>query len=181
MDRACRRLALAALAAAPLLLLAPREAGAFVRFHVGTGAQYVEPAVPLQSPTLVTGVLRGELTVGVLPWLHLGGYAEAFADFGVGNLGAGYGGMVAVRPHIPFSPIDPMGFVGLGYVDYPVGGGSHARSEALEGQIGAGVVLHAMRFLDFEARAAYARMFLRTPSSLGANGVTGTLGVALHF
>ena len=147
-------------------LAIPATAGAQVRATGLVGVDYLN-----RSTTALS--LRAEGTVSLVPWFHLGAYATALSPLDPSTSGYSVGGLVAFRPGIPGTSIDPMGFVSVGYQRTP---GDVWDSGAVL-QVGGGLVFHLLPVLDLEARAAYVQMI---DSSQDASGFTAALGLSLH-
>lgn len=156
------------LLAAPLLaaaMLCPSTSHAIVRLQGVAGVQHM-----FGNQGLTAGLLRAEGTVSLIPWLHLGAYGQGLFDFDGGRSGYGGGGMLALRPALPLTPIDPMGFATLGY--QRLGDGRSGFTY----ELGAGLVYHANDFVDFEARASWVHI---TGADVG--GFTGGVGLAFKL
>lgn len=154
-----------AAAAVMVGLAAPATAGAQVRASGLVGIDWL-------SRTQTALSLRGEFTVSLIPWLHLGAYGTALTNLDQSSTGYSVGGLFAVRPNIGTS-IAPMGFASLGYQRTP---GDYWDSGAVL-QLGGGLVFHSLPFLDFELRAAYVQMLA---SNSDAAGLTAAFGISLH-
>lgn len=166
------------LALSGMSLLAPTSASAQVRLSALGGVEHLADSA--QSVPSVAATGRVEATVGLLLWLHVGAYLGTQTDF-TAPAGASYGAITALRPHIPFSPIDPFAFASVGWLEYPTSRSSVGSS--WEGQAGGGLTLHASELIDVEARLAYVGLFGRSDSGapLGGNGYAASGGVAVHF
>lgn len=111
---------------------------------------------------------RAEVSVGVIPWFHLGGYAQLLEGLGHAEGGWGAGAVAAFRPSIPGFKLDPLAFATAGY--QRVGAGSGFTVE-----LGAGVAWHVAGFLDIELKGAWVNI----AASGAPSGFQGTLGLAL--
>ena len=109
-------------------------------------------------------------TVSLIPWLHAGVYGQGLFDFDGGPSGYGVGGMLALRPALPLTPVDPMGFATLGY--QRLGDGRSGFTY----ELGAGLAYHANDFIDLEARASWVHI---TGADIG--GFTGSVGLAFKL
>lgn len=147
-------------------LALPATAGAQVRATGLAGVDYMN-----RGPTALS--LRAEGTVSLIPWFHIGAYGTALSTLDQSTTGYSVGGLLALRPGIPGTSIDPMGFVSLGYQRTP--GDTYDSGAVL--QLGGGLVFHTLPILDFELRAAYVQML---DSNDDATGFTGAVGLSLH-
>lgn len=136
-------------------------AEAVVRVGVDGGIQHF-------SPGGTYAMARAEGSVGVIPWVQLGGYAQLLEGLGNTEGGWGAGAVAALRPGIPGFKVDPMAFASAGYQRVGV-----ARGFTVE--LGAGLSWHVSSFIDLELRGAWVNIAERGAPS----GFTGTLGVAL--
>ena len=157
---------LGAAAAVLMGLAVPATAGAQVRATGLVGVDWL-------SRTQTALSLRGEGTVSLIPWFHIGVYGTALTNLDQSSTGYSVGGLLAVRPGIPGTSVDPMGFASVGYQRTP---GNVWDSGAVL-QLGGGLVFHAAPFLDFELRAAYVQMLA---SNSDSSGVTAAVGISLH-
>lgn len=139
-------------------------AEAIVRAGVAGGVQH------LGSADGTYGLARAEASAGVIPWLHLGGYAQLLLGFGDARGGWGAGAMLALRPGIPGFKVDPMAFATAGYQRLGI-----AEGFALE--LGAGLTWHASEMVKLEARGQWVNFTARGAPS----GFAGTLGIAFSF
>lgn len=153
-------------AAALMGLAVPATAGAQVR---ATGLVGVDTLS--RAPTALS--LRAEGTVSLIPWFHVGAYGAALNSLDQSTSGYSVGGLLAFRPGIPGTGVDPMGFASLGYQRTP---GDVWDSGAVL-QLGGGLVFRALPFLDVELRAAYVQMLA---SDTDPTGFTGAIGLSLH-
>ncbi len=167
---------LAVAAAMAAGVLAPGEASAQIRVDGLAGVQHLNVLAP-GGPSMV-GTLRGELTLSLFPWVEIGGYGEILSDLGGGTTGSDFGGLVAVRPHIPFSSIDPLVFASVGYLKYPVA--DSTVTSGWEGQIGVGLTFHVNPWIDIDARIAYVDMITRDATAIDAQGYAISAGISLH-
>lgn len=117
--------------------------------------------------------LRAEGTVSLIPWFHIGAYGSALSSLDSSTTGYSVGGVLALRPGIPGTSVDPMGFASLGYQRTP---GDLWDSGAVL-QLGGGLVIHTLPFLDVELRAAYVQMVASNDDS---SGFTAAAGISLH-
>ena len=157
---------LGAAAAVLMGVAVPATAGAQVRGTALVGVEWMNHA-----PTALS--LRAEGTVSLIPWFHVGAYGTALSSLNDSATGYSVGGLVAFRPGIPGTSVDPMGFVSVGYQRSP---GDVWDSGAVM-QLGGGLVLHTLPFLDLELRAAYVQMLASNEDS---TGVTAAVGLSLH-
>lgn len=154
-------------AAAVLLgLTVPATAGAQVRATGLVGVDWMN-----RAPTALS--LRAEGTMSLIPWFHVGVYGTALSSLNQSTTGYSVGGLVAFRPGIPGTSVDPMGFASLGYQRTP---GDVWDSGAVL-QLGGGLVFHTLPFLDIELRAAYVQMLASNDDN---TGFTGAVGISLH-
>ena len=149
-----------------MALAAPATAEAQVRATALVGVDYMN-----RGPTAMS--LRAEGTVSLIPWFHIGAYGTALSTLDQDTTGYSVGGLLALRPGIPGTSIDPMAFASLGYQRTP---GAFYDSGAVL-QVGGGLVFHMLPILDLELRAAYVQMLA---SNDDANGVTAAIGLSLH-
>jgi hypothetical protein len=161
------RLLLGAAATAALMALAvPTTAAAQVRGSAFVGVDYMN-----RAPTSLS--LRAEGTVSLVPWFHIGAYGAALNSLDQSTSGYSVGGLLAFRPGIPGTSVDPMGFASVGYQRTP----GDAWDSGAVLQLGGGLVFHTLPFLDLELRAAYVQMLA---SNDDATGFTGAIGLSLH-
>lgn len=111
---------------------------------------------------------RAEGSVGVVPWFHLGGYAQLLEGLGRAEGGWGAGAIAALRPQIPGFKVDPMAFATLGYQRVGAGDG-------LTVELGGGLAWHVAEVLDIELRGAWVNI----ASSGAPSGFHATLGLSL--
>ncbi|MFO0627713.1 MAG: hypothetical protein U0325_19045 [Polyangiales bacterium] len=157
------RLLVAALSASACLALAA-PADAVVRVGVSGGVQH------LLNGRGTYGLGRVEASAGVLPWVHLGGYAQLLEGFDRAQGGWGAGGELAFRPSIPGFRVDPMAFATAGYQRLGVW-------EGFVVELGAGLTWHVSDLFKVEARGQWVNF-----TDQGApSGFTGTLGLALSL
>jgi hypothetical protein len=149
-----------------LSLAVPSTAAAQVR-----GSGFVGVDSMNHAPTSLS--LRAEGTVSLIPWFHIGAYGAALNSFNQSTSGYSVGGLIAFRPSIPGTSVDPMGFASLGYQRTP----GDAWDSGAVLQLGGGLVFHTAAFLDIELRAAYVQMLA---SNDDATGITGAVGLSLH-
>lgn len=147
-------------------LMVPATAGAQVRGTALVGVDWMN-----RTPTALS--LRAEGTFSLIPWVHLGAYGAALSSLDNSTTGYSVGGLVALRPGIPGTSVDPMGFASLGYQRTP---GDVWQSGAVL-QVGGGLVVHTLPFLDLELRAAYVQM---VGSNDNPSGFTAAAGLSLH-
>lgn len=153
--------------AAVLMGLAiPATAGAQVRATGLVGVDWMNHAPSALS-------LRAEGTVSLIPWFHIGVYGTALSSLNQTSTGYSVGGVLALRPGIPGTSVDPMAFASVGYQRTP---GDVWDSGAVM-QFGGGLVFHALPFLDLELRAAYVQMLA---SNQDSTGLTAAIGLSLH-
>jgi len=124
-----------------------------------------------RAPTALS--LRVEGTFSLIPWIHLGAYGAALSALDDSTTGYSVGGLVALRPGIPGTSVDPMGFASIGYQRTP---GDVWDSGAVL-QLGGGLVIHTLPFLDLELRAAYVQMVASNDDS---SGFTAAAGISIH-
>lgn len=154
-------------AAAVLMGLAvPATAGAQVRATGLVGVDWMNHAPSALS-------LRAEGTVSLIPWFHIGAYGTALSSLNQSSTGYSVGGVLALRPGIPGTSVDPMAFASVGYQRTP---GDVWDSGAVL-QLGGGLVFHTLPFLDLELRAAYVQMLA---SNQDSTGLTAAFGISLH-
>ncbi|MBI5517622.1 MAG: hypothetical protein HY909_27880 [Deltaproteobacteria bacterium] len=116
--------------------------------------------------------LRAEGTFGLLPWLRAGAYAASL--HGSGDHGMSLGGMLALRPRLPLTPVDPVAWVSVGYQRSPIGNGTDA---GLVVQAGLGLAIALGPVADLELRAGYSQL---AGSRHDGPGFLGLLGVSFH-
>lgn len=157
---------------APLMVFfaAPREANAQLRASAYLGAERISGGG--QSST--TFMARAEGTVSFLPWFAAGAYAESLSPFDEGKTGWGVGAVATLRPMLPGTPIDPMGYASIGYQRAPAG--SVFNGGALF-ELGAGLSWHVATVLDLELRGGYVGLF----GDDKMHGFSGALGLSLHL
>lgn len=154
-------------AAALMMGLAlPATAGAQVRATGLVGVDWMNHAPSALS-------LRAEGTVSLIPWFHIGVYGTALSSLNQTSTGYSVGGVLALRPGIPGTSVDPMAFASVGYQRTP---GDVWDSGAVM-QLGGGLVFHTLPFLDLELRAAYVQMLASNEDS---TGLTAAIGLSLH-
>lgn len=156
----------AAAVAVAMAVAVPSTANAQVRATGLVGVDWMN-----RTPTALS--LRAEGTVSVIPWFHIGVYGAALSALNDSTTGYSVGGLLALRPGIPGTRIDPMAFGSIGYQRTP---GDVWDSGAVM-QLGGGLVLHTLPFLDLELRAAYVQMLA---SNDDASGFTAAAGISLH-
>lgn len=149
-------------AAACVAMAEPAEA--IVRVGASGGIQH------LGGGNGTYGLGRAEVSVGVIPWFHLGGYAQLLEGFGNARGGWGAGAEAAFRPGIPGFKLDPMAFATAGYQRLGVW-------EGFVVELGAGLTWHVSELFKVEARGQWVN-FTDTGSP---SGFTGTLGIALSI
>ncbi len=161
------------LAAAALAVLAtlhsPREAEAQVRVSAHLGLERI--AGGGRTSTMFVG--RAEGTVSLIPWLHLGLYAQGLNGGGEGKTGWGGGLLAALRPGIPGTTIDPMGYASVGYQRAPTGAVFNSGPVF---EVGGGLSWHILPLVDLEARAGYVGLV----GDSTMHGFSAVLGLALH-
>jgi hypothetical protein len=146
----------------------PREACAIVRAGGFLGVEHIRG---VNNATMFQYRLEGALSV--LPWVQVGGYLQGLSPFEGGKTGWGGGAMIALRPSLPITSLDPMGYASLGYQRAPDG---TALTNAFTVELGGGIVYHASRLIDLELRAGYVGLL---NSSL--HGFTGGVGLSLNL
>lgn len=124
-----------------------------------------------RSPTALS--LRVEGTASLIPWFHIGAYGAALSALDDSTTGYSVGGLLALRPGIPGTRVDPMAYASLGYQRTP---GDVWDSGAVL-HLGGGLVVHTLPFLDLELRAAYVQM---VGSNEDSSGFTAAAGLSLH-
>lgn len=159
----------AAFAAALAVTLPAREAQAQFRLSALGGVERISGNG--QSSTMV--MVRAEATASLIPWLHGGLFVHSLSPTEAGKTGYGLGGIVALRPSLPGTSVDPMGYASLGYQRAPVGS-EFATGALLE--VGAGLAFHLMPILDLDLRGGYAGIL----GSEGMNGFSVMGGLSLH-
>jgi hypothetical protein len=147
-------------------LAVPATAGAQVRATGLVGVDWMNHAPSALS-------LRAEGTVSLIPWFHIGVYGTALSSLNQTSTGYSVGGVLALRPGIPGTSVDPMAFASVGYQRTP---GDVWDSGAVL-QLGGGLVFHTLPFLDLELRAAYVQMLASNEDS---TGLTAAIGLSLH-
>jgi len=147
-------------------LAVPATAGAQVRATGLVGVDWMNHAPSALS-------LRAEGTVSLIPWFHIGAYGTALSSLNQSSTGYSVGGVLALRPGIPGTSVDPMAFASVGYQRTP---GDVWDSGAVL-QLGGGLVFHTLPFLDLELRAAYVQMLASNEDS---TGLTAAFGISLH-
>ena len=147
-------------------LAVPATAGAQVRATGLVGVDWMNHAPSALS-------LRAEGTVSLIPWFHIGVYGTALSSLNQTSTGYSVGGVLALRPGIPGTSVDPMAFASVGYQRTP---GDVWDSGAVM-QLGGGLVFHTLPFLDLELRAAYVQMLASNEDS---TGLTAAIGLSLH-
>ncbi len=179
MELHSKALGLVAAAAALVVsgVMAPREAAAQVRVNGLAGMQHLGVNGP-QTTGGTTGTLRVEGALSLFPWIEAGAYGEVLSDFSGGSSGTDFGGIVAVRPHIPTSSVDPLVFASVGYLKYPIG--NSALTGGWEGQLGAGLTFHVNPWVDVEGRVALVEMLSQDSSVLDTHGFAASAGISLH-
>lgn len=151
------------------LLAAPAAADAQVRASVFGGALHL----PRDGAPSTRFVARAEATFSLIPWLHLGAYGQALPGSANEGTGYGLGGLLAFRPLLPLTPIDPMAYASIGYQRAPSGA---ALSEGAMFELGGGLVWHAASILDVELRGGYVGFVPREAE----HGFTVAAGLSLH-
>lgn len=159
----------AGLAAALAVMLPAREAQAQVRLSALGGVEHIGGNG--QSTTMV--MVRGEATLSLIPWLHGGVFVHSLSPTDPGKTGYGLGAIVALRPALPGTSVDPMGYASIGYQRAPVGA-EFATGALVE--VGAGLAFHLIPILDLDLRAGYAGIL----GSEGMNGFSVLAGLSLH-
>lgn len=159
---------------APLMLAlavaaAPRDAHAQFRASGYLGYQRITGGGNASG----TFVARAEATVGFIPWLQAGLYGESLSPFSEGKTGWGLGAVATLRPMLPGTSIDPMGYASIGYQRAPVGS-VFAGGPLFE--VGAGLSWHVIPVLDIELRGGYVGLF----DDNGLHGFSASAGVSLH-
>ena len=157
------------LAAALGALAAPRDAHAIIR---GTGLLGVEH-IRGSGGNGTMFQYRLEGAVSLAPWFQVGGYFQGLTPFEQGKTGWGGGLMAALRPELPITPFDPMGYATIGYQRAPEGS---SLTNAFTVELGGGLVYHAKSWLDFELRAGYVGLL-----NSGLHGFTGNVGLSLNL
>lgn len=156
------------LAAALGALAVPRDAHAIVRVGGLLGVEHVRGA---NNATMFQ--YRAEGAVSIFPWVQIGGYFQGLSPFEGGKTGWGGGAMLALRPALPVTPIDPMGYATIGYQRAPDG---TSLTNSFTAELGGGLVYHANSLIDLELRAGYVGLL---NSSL--HGFTGNVGLSLNL
>lgn len=161
-------------AIAPLMvlvgaLLAPREASAQFRASAYGGVERIAG----NGQSSVSFMARAEGTVGFIPWLQAGAYVETLSGFDGGKTGWGAGALATLRPGLPGTSIDPMGYASAGYQRAPAGS---IFSSGFLFELGAGLSWHAMPVLDVELRGGYVGLF----GDDKMHGFSAGLGLSLH-
>lgn len=157
---------LGAVAVAMAVAAMPSTAEAQVRATGLVGVDWYN-----RAPTAMS--LRVEGTFSLIPWFHLGAYGAALSGLDDTTTGYSVGGLLALRPGIPGTRVDPMAFASFGYQRTP---GDVWDSGAVM-QLGGGLVVHTLPFLDLELRAAYVQMVASNDDS---SGFTAAAGISLH-
>jgi hypothetical protein len=156
-------------AAALCAAMAPRDAHAIVRAGGLVGVEHIRGSNG--NGTMFQYRLEGAFTVA--PWVQLGGYFQGLTPFEENRTGWGGGAMVALRPSLPVTSVDPMGYATIGYQRAPAGTALH---NAFTVELGGGLVYHASSLVDLELRAGYVGLL---NSSL--HGFTGNVGLSLNI
>jgi hypothetical protein len=160
-----------ALGAFGAVAFAPREADAQVRASAFAGVERLGGGG--RSSTMF--MARAEGTFSLIPWLHLGAYGQLLSGFdGDNKSGWALGGLVALRPRLPGTSWDPMGYVSLGYQRTPV---DNKFESGVGLDIGGGIAWRFLPLLDFEARGGFTQLF---GSGDNMSGFHVALGLSLH-
>lgn len=163
-----RTLAALPLVSALAVLAAPSDAHAWFRGGGYIGVEHLRG----QGGSVTLLQYRAEGSFALVPWFHLGLYAQGLSPLGDGKTGWGGGLLAAFRPALPGTSIDPMGYASLGFQRVP-GGAGFVSSFTLE--LGGGAVWHVMPFFDLEARAGYVGL------TGNLDGFSVAIGAALHL
>jgi hypothetical protein len=155
-------------AAALIALGAPRDAHAIVRVGGVLGVEHIRGN---SGATMFQYRLEGAFSI--FPWVQLGGYAQGLSPLGGGKTGWGGGAMLTLRPALPVTRIDPMGFATLGFQRAPDG---TALVNSFTVEVGGGLVYHTRVHLDLELRAGYVGIL-----NAGLHGFTGGVGLSLNL
>ncbi|MFO0603210.1 MAG: hypothetical protein U0324_08550 [Polyangiales bacterium] len=156
------------LAAALGALAVPRDAHAIFRAGAHVGVEHVRGSNG--NGTMLQ--YRFEGAFSLVPWVQLGAYAQGLTPF-EGQTGWGGGALITLRPLLPRTRWDPMGFATVGYQRAPAGSSLH---NAFTVELGGGLVRHVNSILDLEFRAGYVGLL---NSSL--HGFTGNVGLSLNL
>lgn len=167
--RLASSLTLAAALAFGAALLGPRDAHAQVRASAHLGLERISGGG--RSSAMFVGRVEG--TVSLIPWLHLGLYAQGLNGGGEGKTGWGGGLLAALRPGIPGTTIDPMGYASVGYQRAPTGAVFNSGPVF---EVGGGLSWHILPLIDLEARAGYVGLV----GDSTMHGFSAVLGLSLH-
>lgn len=148
---------------------APRDAHAQFRASAYAGYQRIAGGGNASG----TFLARAEATVGFIPWLQAGLYGESLSPFSEGKTGWGLGAVATLRPMLPGTSIDPMGYASIGYQRAPVGS-VFAGGPLFE--VGAGLSWHVIPLLDVELRGGYVGLF----DNQSLHGFSAAVGLSLH-
>ncbi|MBL8605276.1 MAG: hypothetical protein JNK72_25320 [Myxococcales bacterium] len=148
---------------AALALALPATASAQLRASAFAGAEFLRQGGG-------AGVLRGEASISLLPFIHVGAYLQGNRDFNEAVTAPSAGGFLAFRPGIPFTRWDPMAFASLGWTRVGNDDGGVLN-------LGGALVRHSLPFLDLEFRGALVQ---HLGMSQGNTGFQVAIGLSLH-
>lgn len=151
------------------VMAAPREAGAQVRASAYLGAERIAGG----GQSSATFVARAEATMSFIPWFQAGIYGQTLSPFEDASTGWGLGAIATLRPGLPGTTIDPMGYASIGYQRAPTG---VVFNSGPLFELGGGLSWHLIPVLDLELRAGYVGLF----GDDKMHGFSGAIGLSLH-